>query len=546
MLDWGDTKQVLQRRQMAIKAGYKSADVDAFITQQKNNAATMQLGQQGQLPAATYDKILETSPQLGEKLFKAGVKPQTKSTASQQKNSDAYNSSLNFIQTLERNYQDAGGGTFGTGPQARIQGLLKSLSGKAGLDDSASAYEREKEGFAATLKSLTGDTGVLTDQDFARLSKLLPDLGSTPGEAKKLLNDLRGQLAAKFGGKKTQTEFNPKGITKPQGQQGNNLQVLGAETGPKAAQMPQQPNEMQQLMQMMGKLPTAQDIQAGVGNFVADNILPRTKAALTQGPQAMMQKAAARPDVKGNLIQAIINSAQATGDLAKVAVPAGVEAGGVVAGPSAFAASSIPTAMAATGALGALHGATTPNATLPQRAQHAATEGGIAALTTGALRGGEKLLHPFKNVGEYRAAKIAEAQGKTIDGDTLVTSLQKIRAQVPSTELQSYDNMVASAKNAYAGKEISVEDAVALNKHFNDAFTASGKVGKTAKALVEKTMGDTLKGELKLTAPEVAKANQLFKFLYSSQKNMQRFAYPAAIAGGAGAGGAALMRSFVK
>lgn len=533
-LDWTNQQEVLKRRQMAIQAGYKPADVDSFIKTQKSNAATMQLGIQGQLPESVYTKIVQDNPILGEKLFKAGAKPQTKSTATQQKNSDAYNSTLNFIQNLEQNYQDAGGGSFGNGPTARIQGIIKSLAGKAGLDDSASAYEREKQGFAATLKSLTGDTGVLTDQDYARLSKLLPDLGSTPGESKKLLNDLRSQLSAKFGGKKTTTPLDFK--SQPQNSQSGNLQVLGASTGP----------QQQVPTQSQGIGLTAQGVQTGIGDLVANLLLPRTKAALEQGPQAMMQKQAQRPNAKGDIIQSILNSLGQTGDLAKVAIPAGVEAGGVLAAPSAFSASSVPAAMEATGALGALHGATTPNASIADRARNAAGEGVLAMLTTGALREIPKVIHPFKTAGEFRAAKIAEAQGKTIDGDKLVKGLQKVRSQVPSTELQSFDNMVSQAKSAYAGKEISVEDAVQLNSRLNDAFLASGKIGKSAKALVEKNLGDTVRTELRLTAPDVTAANKLFQRLYGARK-LAPLALRAGAGGlGAGLGGAAAYKILGK
>jgi len=202
--------------------------------------------------------------------------------------------------------------------------------------------------------------------------------------------------------------------------------------------------------------------------------------------------------------------------------------------------------MAATGLAGVLHGATTPNASVGDRFKNATVEGVTDATVTGILKGVPKLLHPFNTVGEYRAAKIAEAQGSTVSGDKLVEGLQKIRAQVPSTELQAFDNMTEQAKAAYTGKDIAISDAIELNKHLNDAFLASGKVGKSAKALVESTLGSTLRGEIKTVAPDVSQANQLFKMLYGASKNVRRFAYPAAIAGGAGAGGAALMNAVLR
>lgn len=111
-----------------------------------------------------------------------------------------------FVNTLEQRYGQAGGGEYG-GVGARISGAKKSVKGMLGLDDSAKAYKDAREGFAATLKSLTGDTGVLTQQDYERLVKLIPGLTSTPGEATIKFEDLRGQLAAKFGKQASESTY---------------------------------------------------------------------------------------------------------------------------------------------------------------------------------------------------------------------------------------------------------------------------------------------------------------------------------------------------
>jgi len=120
-------------------------------------------------------------------------------SATENKNKLAGDSITNFIQGLEKSYQAGGGGTYGVGPGARVKGAIESLKGKAGLSEDASVYNDSKAGFAATLKTLTGDTGVLTDQDFERLSKLLPGFGSTKKESVDKFNQLRDQLSAKFG-----------------------------------------------------------------------------------------------------------------------------------------------------------------------------------------------------------------------------------------------------------------------------------------------------------------------------------------------------------
>lgn len=125
------------------------------------------------------------------------------------KKASEINAVLNLVNNLEKNYQAAGGGEVDVPILSRIVGAKKDAEGALGFNDAANSYNRQKSGFAATLKGLTGDTGVLTDQDFARLSKLLPGLGAKPQEAKTLLNDLRSQIKAKYGGDLTQTTIKP-------------------------------------------------------------------------------------------------------------------------------------------------------------------------------------------------------------------------------------------------------------------------------------------------------------------------------------------------
>lgn len=122
------------------------------------------------------------------------------------KESTTFNKIDNLVNTLESRYMGAGGGEF-TGTGARISGVKKNVSGALGLDDQASAYKDAREGFAATLKTLTGDVGVLTQPDYERLVKLVPSLGATPGEAKIKFEDLRSQVAASFGGEKSDVTY---------------------------------------------------------------------------------------------------------------------------------------------------------------------------------------------------------------------------------------------------------------------------------------------------------------------------------------------------
>src|SRR3990167_9208199 len=117
-----------------------------------------------------------------------------------------------------------------------------------------------------------------------------------------------------------------------------------------------------------------------------------------------------------------------------------------------------------------------------------------------------KIFKPFKTVGEYRDGKIAEATGKTVSGDKIIS---------------------------------------ALEKGANDAFTAAGRVGKASVAKFNKVLGDVLKSELKITAPDVAKANELFKKLYGTQRALKTGIPKAAIGVTGGAAGYWLMNKLL-
>lgn len=194
-------------------------------------------------------------------------------SAADKKNQQSLTAIQNVINNLEQHYQQAGGGETNLGPLTRILGIKKNIESSVGLNENANVYNREKAGFAATLKSLTGDTGVLTDQDYQRLAGLLPGLGSTSKEAPALLNDLRSQVAAKFGGQTSETTFKPK--------EKNIVEAL----------------------------------------FPAIAALPQKAVELTN-------KQSARTPIKpGDLMEALKRAGSDTADLFGAAIPAGIEAG---------------------------------------------------------------------------------------------------------------------------------------------------------------------------------------------------------------------------
>ena len=147
-----------------------------------------------------------------------------------------------------------------------------------------------------------------------------------------------------------------------------------------------------------------------------------------------------------------------------------------------------------------------------------------------------KVFRPFKTVGDIRAAKVAEAQGRTISGDKILKEIKNVQKTISPTQQKSFSRFFEAAEELYKGRNISVADAVKLNTEANKAYTAAGKVGKSAIASFNKAMGDSIKTQLGIVAPDIAKANKLFSLLFKGQKIFKRFAPPALGAGIIGKG----------
>lgn len=185
-----------QAKQVFEKAANKNGKVDpnTYNEVQKNASA---LG----IPSDQFDKNFENAYADPKNLQYNTANALTKRASS--------GAALNFIDTLEKHYSGAGAGQTDLGPLTRILSPIIGAQGNAGLNPSAKTYGNEKAGFAATLKSITGDVGVLTDKDYERLAGLLPGFGATPEEVQQSFNDIRGQIAAKYNINPTSTTIKP-------------------------------------------------------------------------------------------------------------------------------------------------------------------------------------------------------------------------------------------------------------------------------------------------------------------------------------------------
>lgn len=287
-LDWSNQQEVLKRRQQAIEAGYKPADVDSFITKKRNEQATMQLGQAG---VADPAEIAKSDPQLALKLIQQGVQP--KQSAEALKQDKTSQGVLGLVDELKFLYnQDTGTGSRpnqtkqsdlsagGTGILAPVKGFLFDLQQvKTNKNVDAKTYKRLKEGFVASLKEATGDTGVLTDQDFARIAKALPDFGDSDDSARQAFTSIDRILQGKFGkvGKYSYLD-QPKEEGLVPGYEASTVQGNPSPSPSPAFQRAQQNNQqrssnpMDEIMKMIAFNPVS-DAIVGAGDFLAPRVM---------------------------------------------------------------------------------------------------------------------------------------------------------------------------------------------------------------------------------------------------------------------------------
>lgn len=480
-LDWNNAEEVKKRRQLAIKAGYKAKDIDEFIQKKRDEAATIKLGREGLI---SIEDLAKTNPQAALTLSTEGIKP--KPSAKDQTTLSSINQ---FISNIEKNYQEAGGASFGAGPGARISGGVQGLLGKIGLNSSANVYNREKRGFAATLKTLTGDTGVLTEQDFQRLAGLLPDLGSNPEEAKKLLNDLRSQVSAKFGGQAAKTGINPKDsgvlggyldfalggalkIARDTGA-GINANLTEGRRNQATGQAEQVASQLEQQAMSTTDMRRRKDLLSQANNV---------RQGVSQQAQQVSQTFS--PDIKDNYLGRALGGATQIATAAEV--PGGIKS--IISGAKSL-----------------------PGKVFPSGTAKATRTGLIESATTG---------------------------GKVIDGSKIAEHFTKWGEQAvrgnPGKEKQ-IAKIVDSVTNNFNGKPITPDQAMKMWLDADNGFNAQGVVKTALESKVDVQMREVLRPLIQEVAPGFDEAT---KAIAKGIKNKKLATWLAKVAGGAIASGA--------
>lgn len=99
---------------------------------------------------------------------------------------------LGTVDTLQQQFEAAGGGQSYGGYGASLLGALK-------MNPQAGAYNDMRGGFLSQVSKALGESGVLTDQDIARVRNLVPDLADNPEQAAIKWQALRQVLSGSMG-----------------------------------------------------------------------------------------------------------------------------------------------------------------------------------------------------------------------------------------------------------------------------------------------------------------------------------------------------------
>ena len=380
----------------------------------------------------------------------------TPKTTEQVKQAGKYSDVEKSINLLEQNLKQAEL----KGPASRPLAFINSLTSGSIFPETADYNSLRKSLIGPLARTISGEVGVLTDKDIARAEGLLPKLTDAAKVRENKLNNLRQLLAEKQG-----KQFTPASME--EGQQTGRNPIVNFLLG--------------------GAMNVAQDVGTGIRSKMEQPNLQKNEQMAKQ----FEDQAYSTNDMEqrklllqqANQIRQSIS--QEAGDISKSFSP---DVKGDVASRSFGAASQIATLLS------------------------------IPGVAKGTLKVGSKILHPFRSVGQVRAAAVASAQGKTVAGDKIISGLEKATKTLSPADQRGYSSFVETAKQAYKGKDLILDDILKINHEANKAYNAAGVAGKSAKAAFNETLGKILKSELALKAPEVAKANKLFELLYKTQK----------------------------
>lgn len=382
----------------------------------------------------------------------------------------------------------------------------------------AKTYDRQKKAFTAQLKKLTGDTGILTNQDYDRLVGALPSFGDSDESAQKAWESFDA-ISTEVLGKTSETNYAAGRGKTPEEQ----AQMI-AKGGNQAPAMQQTPEGLQMTI--------------NPASLAKDSA--QTLAQMIPGPQqglGYINQALDTPlgDMFGGRTKA------ARGKLMEGQIPSLDETVGVLGENASNAAlllsggaSSLPAAALKLAAPGVIRGATQPGASAQQRGVNALLEGGLSAATLGA----GKFLKGIPGVVSGKA-KNAAAQTRNQIAET-------IAEKMPVASLKAEGDRLAKNLPDVANKwkteakgltdDVTAKQLVEKIDYWGKAFKDSGEVKDTASATLYSNLQRAAKDILKDKAPEVLAAHKILQNEAKKKgmvQGVKKIAYPTAIAAGA-------------
>ena len=119
-------------------------------------------------------------------------------TAAERGQMNTAQGALGLVDIIEQNYAlvQEQGLTAQTGGLGRLGGVRGSVASIAQSSPEAASYEATKDAFLSNLARASGEKGVLTDYDIARIRKAIPTFYDTPETAKRNLDTIRQIISA--------------------------------------------------------------------------------------------------------------------------------------------------------------------------------------------------------------------------------------------------------------------------------------------------------------------------------------------------------------
>lgn len=465
-------------------------EYQAKLQEQQNVTSAAKAIQEGKVRIG--DIPAEQRLTVASEIDKAGgVIPGTPSAADKKKK-DSMTAVTNFINNLEKHYQAAGGAEVDVPIISRIMGMGKTVSGKLGFNQDATLYNNEKEGFTGTLKSLAGESGPLTKDDWARLAKLLPGLGAQSREAKGAFNDLRSQIAAAYGGPATETTIRPEAKGLGEVMVGNAKNVIndivaGATANATAGTRRQAAN---QNFQTAGELEQQAQQEAD----------PTRKKALLQAAQGLY-----------------LDTSKQAGDVSQTfskQVTDNPIIRGLLAGNEVVGAAGLP-GMAKSGV------------------NLIRDPGKVTSLPKAAV--GKVFTQDKGSAIRNQAIASADEAGKAISGEPLAQSLVEwgenaLKAN-PGKEKQ-IQKIVDSSIDTFSGKQFKASDLKKIWDEVDSGFNQSGVTKTSVEASSDRAIRDALRRALEEAAPGFEEGTKLIRKGLGRKKFAEKALFPAAIGTG--------------